>query len=368
LPRDFYEVLGVARDAPAQDVKKAYRKLAMQYHPDKNPDDPSAEEKFKEASAAYEVLSDDEKRKVYDQYGHDGLRGRGFEPNFTDMSDIFSAFADMFGFGDMFGQGGAGGRRGPRRGADLEVQLALDFMEAVTGVSKELTVHRSASCETCTGTGLKAGASPANCQVCGGRGEVVQQQGAFAIRTRCPACRGAGRSIAPGDRCGGCGGAGRVRKSDTLTVTVPAGVDTNMQLRLVGKGEAGDAGAPAGNLFVTIQVRPHELFKREGNHTLVKVPVPYPVMALGGDIVVPTVHGEETLKVPPGTASGEMFTLRGKGIERVNGHGARGDHHVQVVVDVPKKVGSEEEEILRRLAALQKSDVREKGFWGKLFG
>jgi len=365
VPRDFYEVLGVARDASAQEIKKAYRKLAMKHHPDRNPGDEAAEAKFKEASAAYEALSDAEKRKVYDQYGHEGLKGRGFDPNFTDIGDIFSHFGDMFG--DLFGGGGGGRRRGPRRGADLEVPVALDFMEAIEGATKEITVHRSAPCETCEGNGLKDGAEPTTCHVCKGRGQVVQQQGILAIRTTCPACRGAGQSVDPSDRCDDCHGNGRVRASDTLNVTVPAGVDNGMQLRLVGKGEAGDPGAPPGNLFVTIQVQPHSLFKRDGNDIYVKIPVPFPTMVLGGEINVPTVRGEEPLTVPKGTASGETFSLRGKGVDRVGGRGGRGSHHVQVVVDVPKTVTTEQEDLLRQLAELNGTDVRERGFWQKLF-
>lgn len=366
MERDFYEVLGVAKTATPQEIKKAYRKLAMQHHPDRNPGDAEAEAKFKEASAAYEVLSDESKRGIYDQYGHAGLRGRGFEPNFTDTGDIFSMFGDLFG--EMFGGGGRGrGRRGPRRGADLEVPVTIDFMEAISGVSKEITVARAAPCDTCDGGGLKAGASPATCSVCGGRGEVVQQQGILAIRTRCPACRGAGRSIAPGDRCDDCRGAGKVRQTDDLKVTIPAGVDTGMQLRLVGKGEAGEPGAPAGNLFVTINVRPHDVFKRDGFDTWAKVPVPYPTMVLGGEICVPTVRGEQSLKVPPGTPSGKKFTLRGEGVDRVGGRGGRGDHHLQLVVEVPESVSDEEETLLRSLAEQQGAGVREKGFWAKLF-
>jgi molecular chaperone DnaJ len=368
LARDYYEVLGVGREADAQEIKKAYRKLALKYHPDRNPDDPEAEAHFKEASEAYEVLTNDEKRQIYDRLGHDGLRGRGYEPNFTDASDIFSAFADIFGFGDMFGGRRGGRSRGPRRGADLEYPLRIDFLEAAHGCRKEIEVARHTHCESCEGTGLKGEAKPRTCQTCAGHGQVIQQQGFLQIRISCPACGGTGQVVSAEDRCDACEGSGRTRTSETLSVTVPAGVDTGMQLRLVGKGEVGDPGAPPGNLFVTIQVRPHEVFRREGAHTFVSVPVPYPVMVLGGEIRVPTVDGEEGMTVPAGTESGKVFTLPRRGVQRVNGRGPKGDHHVQVVVAVPKKISDEEEQLLRRLAELHDTQTQEKGFWRKLFG
>jgi molecular chaperone DnaJ len=368
VPRDYYEVLEIGRDADSAAIKKAYRKVALRDHPDRNPDDPEAEERFKEASEAYEVLSNDEKRQIYDRFGHEGLKGRGFEPHFTDSSDIFSAFADIFGFGDMFGGRGGGRRRGPRRGADLEYPLRIDFLEAAHGTKKEIEVSRHAHCGTCEGSGLKAGASRNTCQTCGGAGQVIQQQGFLQIRISCPTCSGVGNTVAPGDRCETCRGTGRQRASETLQVTIPAGVDTGMQLRLVGKGEVGDPGAPAGNLFVTIQVTPHEVFKRDGPHTYVSLPVPYPVMVLGGEITVPTIDGEETLNVPKGTSSGKVFTLNRRGVPRVNGRGPRGDHHVQVVVDVPTSVTEEESELLRQLAELHDTQIQEKGFWKWLFG
>lgn len=367
MARDYYEVLGVGREADAAEIKKAYRKLALQFHPDRNQGNPEAEAKFKEVSEAYEILSNAEKRQIYDRFGHEGLRGRGFEPNFTDMGDILSHFSEIFGFGDIFGFGGGGGRRGQRgsrRGADLEILLKLDFMEAVTGGPKDLQVTRNVHCDTCTGTGLKSGASPSTCSTCGGQGQVIQAQGFLRIRTVCPACQGAGTQISPSDRCPDCKGTGKQRHSENLQVNVPAGVDNGMQLRLVGKGESGDPGAPPGNLFVTIEVAPHELFKRDGAETYCQLPVPYPLMCLGGDITVPTVHGEETLHIPAGCESGKVFVLRQKGIDRVNGRGPRGDHHVQLVVDVPKKVSAEEEKLLRELAALQGKHVDERGgFW-----
>lgn len=369
MVRDYYEILGVARDADAKEIKKAYRKLALKYHPDKNPDDSEAEARFKEASEAYEVLSNDEKRQIYNRFGHEGLRGRGYEPNFTDANDAFSHFADIFG--SIFG-GGMGGmrgrRRGPRRGADLEYPLRISFLEAAHGTRQDIEIARGVHCETCGGSGLKPGASKSTCSTCGGHGQVVQQQGFLQIRIPCPTCGGQGTVVAPEDQCEACDGSGRQRHTESLEVTIPPGVDTGMQLRLVGKGEAGDPGAPPGNLFVTIQVEPHEVFKRDGPHTYVTLDVPYPVMVLGGDITVPTIDGEESLHVPSGTRSGKVFTMNRRGIPRVNGRGPRGDHHVQVVVDVPSKVTDEEEQLLRKLAELHDSEIQEKGFWKWLFG
>jgi molecular chaperone DnaJ len=367
VPRDYYELLGVGRDATAQEVKKAYRKLALKYHPDRNPDDPQAEDKFKEASEAYEVLSTPEKKQIYDVHGHAGLRNQGFEPNFTDMGDIFSQFADMFGFGDVFG-GNRGRRRGPRAGADLEYPLRIDFLEAAHGCEKEFEVHRHAHCDSCEGSGLKPGAKPVTCNTCGGAGQVIQQAGRMQIRMACPACRGQGKMVMPESNCDNCSGSGRTRVSEKLSVKIPAGIDTGMQLRLLHKGDIGEPGAPHGNLFVTIQVKPHEVFKRDGAHTYVSIPVPYPVMVLGGEITVPTVDGEQPLHVPGSTESGKVFTLSRQGMVRVNGRGPRGDHHVQVVVNVPKKVTEEEKELLRRLAELHDTQIQEKGFWQRLFG
>ncbi|MEZ4319387.1 MAG: molecular chaperone DnaJ [Myxococcota bacterium] len=365
MPRDYYEVLGVEKGSDAASIKKAYRKAALQYHPDRNPDDPDAEAKFKEVSEAYSVLSDDEKRRVYDQFGHDGLRGRGFDPNFTDLSDIFSAFGDLFGFG---GFGGRGGRRGPRPGADLEYPLRLEFMEAALGVEKTIEIPKHVHCGTCTGTGLKEGASKNTCSTCGGAGQVIQAQGFLRIRTTCPACRGQGQSVDAGDRCDTCKGSGRIRKTDTLQVKIPAGSYTGLQIRHPGRGEVGDPGAPTGDLYVTLDVKPHEVFKRDGADTYVSVPVPFPVMALGGTINVPTVHGEEELEVKRGTESGHVETLRGKGLDRLRARGSKGDHHVRLVVDVPTKLTDKQEELLRKLAETLEVGVREKGFWQKLFG
>lgn len=367
MARDYYEVLGLERDASIDTIKKAYKKAARQFHPDLNRDDPSAEAKFKEASEAYEVLRDDEKRRIYDQYGHDGLKGRGFDPGFTNVQDIFESLFGG-GFGDFFGGGGGGGRRGPRRGADLEYLLRIDFMEAVHGTTQEISVPRRIHCETCDGDGLKPGKAPAGCETCGGVGQVIQQQGFLRIRTACPACRGAGKVIDPADRCDDCGGSGKQRETSEMEISVPPGCYPGLKIRHPGKGEAGDPGAPPGDLYITIDVEPHEIFKRQDDDIYVSVPVPYPVMCLGGEITVPTVHGEESLMVKRGTASGFEVTMRNKGVPHVRNRNRRGDHHVRLVVDVPTKLSEEEEELLRKLAEHHDVGVQEKGFWQSIIG
>ncbi|MCK6506222.1 molecular chaperone DnaJ [Myxococcota bacterium] len=365
--RDYYEVLGVARDSTEADIKKAYRKLAMQYHPDRNPGDAEAEAKFKEVSEAYAVLSDAEKRGMYDRFGHAGLRGAGVDPGFHSAEEVFSQFSDLFG--DLFGFGGRrGGGRGPtlRRGADTEYALELEFLEAVHGVTREITVPRISLCTACVGSGAEPGTEPTTCTTCGGAGQVVQGHGFLRIRTACPTCGGRGKVVT--SPCKQCDGAGRTRQTDTLSVTVPAGVDNGLQLRLSGRGDEGDPGAPSGDLYVHIQVRPHERFRRNGADVLVEVPISYPQACLGASIKVPTVDGEEPLDVPAGTPSGKVFTLRGKGVTQLGRRGGRGDHHVQVVVAVPKKLSLEEEELIRKLAALQDARVSEKGFWKDFLG
>ncbi len=370
-PRDYYEILGVSRDADAQDIKKSYRKLAMKYHPDRNPDDPKAEAAFKEVSEAYSVLSDDEKRATYDRFGHQGLRGAGVDPGFASAEEIFSQFSDMFG--DLFGFGGAGGGRrgggrGPRlrRGADQEYALELDFLEAVHGCQKEITVARYGTCDECSGTGAEAGSKPEACGTCGGLGQVVQGHGFLRIRTACPHCGGRGQVVT--NPCDSCDGAGRTRVTDTLTVSVPAGVDNGLQLRLTGRGDSGDPGAPAGDLYVQIRVKPHEMFRRNGADVLIELPISYPQACLGGTLSVPTVDGDTPLELPRGTPSGKVFTLKGKGAPHLGRRGGRGDQHVQVVVAVPRTLSDEEEDLIRKLAELQDEKVSDKGFWRDILG
>ncbi len=365
MPRDYYEVLGVERSASPDEIKKAYKKAAKKYHPDISKE-PDAEDRFKEAAEAYDVLGNDDKRRIYDQYGHEGLNNRGMGADFThvNVQDIFESFFGG-GFADLFG--GGRGRRGPRPGADLEYPLGVTFMEAAHGVTKEITVPRRVSCGTCSGDGLKPGAKPSTCSTCGGAGQVISAQGFLRVRTTCPTCRGRGSFIAREDRCETCSGTGKVRETSEMEVRIPSGSYSGLQIRHTGAGESGEPGAPPGDLYVTLQVEPHELFKRDGADVYVTVEVPYTVMALGGDIVVPTVHGEEDLHVKRGTESGHVAVLRGKGVDHIRRRGARGDQHVRLVVDVPTKLSEEEEELLRKLAEVQGTGVQERGFWKNLF-
>ncbi len=373
-PRDYYEVLGVAKDADASTIKKSYRKLAMKFHPARNPDNPEAEAKFKEASEAYSVLSDDQKRATYDRFGHAGLRGAGHSPGFQNSDEIFSHFSDLFG--DLFGFGGGGGGRrgrgggGARGGADLQFRVQIDFLEAIHGVSKEIEVPRAVLCEPCNGGGAEPGSKPATCTTCGGVGEVIQSQMFLRIRTTCPTCRGRGTVIQT--PCKICSGQGRTRESSQLMVNIPAGVSTGLQLRLTGKGDQGDRGAPPGDLYVLLDVQEHDFFKRDGDDIFCTVPVSYPQACLGAKIKVPTVDGEEELDVGRGTPSGKVITLRGKGAPRLGGRRGKGDHHIQVVVAVPEKLAPEEEELIRKLAGMQDQSVVKKGFlrefWDSITG
>ncbi len=364
-PRDYYEVLGVPKDAPADDIKKAYRKLALQFHPDRNPDNPEAESKFKEASEAYQVLSDDEKRAVYDRYGHSGLRGTGSEQGFQSAEEVFSQFSDLFG--DLFGFGGQrrsqGGRR-IRRGEDQELRVRISFLEAVHGCQKEIEYDRQQRCDSCGGNGVQSGSRPETCNTCRGTGEVIQAQMFLRIRTVCPTCQGQGEIIR--NPCRSCTGSGRVRAREKLSVKVPAGIHEGLRIRLHGKGDDGDAGAPTGNLYVQVAVDEHELFRRDGNDIVCTIPVGYPRACLGGPIEVPTVdEAPETLELPKGTPSGKIFTLRGRGVPRLDGRG-RGDQLVQVVVAVPKHLTPREEELIRQLADAQDEKVKDKGFWSDI--
>ncbi len=363
-PRDYYEVLGVARDADDSTIKKAYRKLALKFHPDRNPDNPEAETKFKEASEAYSVLSDAQKRQTYDRFGHQGLRGGGpgGGAGFQSAEEIFSQFSDIFG--DFFGGGGGGGRRGGgrrvRRGADLQYGLDLEFLEAVHGVVKEIEYPVHNPCETCEGSGADPAHPPITCEMCHGAGEVVQAQMFLRIRTTCPRCRGAGKTIT--HPCGTCSGRGRVRTTEKLSVTVPPGVNSGLQLRLSNKGDVGDKGAPRGDLYVSLEVGEHEFFRRNGDDIECVVPITYPQACLGAEITVPTVDDDHTFTIPAGTPSGKTFTLRGLGAPRLGGRRGRGDQVVQVVVKVPTTMGTEEEELVRKLADISGGKVAEKGF------
>ncbi|HEY5611698.1 MAG TPA: molecular chaperone DnaJ [Thermoanaerobaculia bacterium] len=348
--RDYYEVLGVSRESSVDDIKKAYRKLALKHHPDKNPGDHEAEEKFKEAAEAYSVLSDAEKRARYDRYGHQGLGAQagGFDPSqFVDFSDILG---DLFGFGDLFG-GGAGRRRSnrPTRGADLRYDLHLAFEEAVFGKEVSIEIPRTVTCTKCKGSGAKPGTEPVPCSGCGGRGQIRFSQGFFAVARTCPQCGGVGKVIR--DPCADCGGAGRVREQRTLTVKVPPGVDEGTRLRVAGEGEAGGNGGPTGDLYVFIYVEEHARFVRRDYDIHVEEPISYTQAALGAEITTATLHGDETVKIPPGTQPEQIFRIRGKGVPFVDGSG-RGDHHVHVKLRVPTDLTAEQRELLEKLAEL----------------
>lgn len=360
--RDYYEVLGVSKGAEASEIKRAYRKKAMEFHPDRNPGDAEAEERFKEAAEAFEVLSDSEKRGLYDQFGHEGPRRAGFS-GFDGTEDVFAHFGDLFG--DLFGNLGFGGRRrgGPQRGHDLKVALTLDLEEVLESAEHEITVPRREECETCTGSGAAPGTSPESCQQCGGTGQVVHRQGFFTLQTTCPVCRGEGKMIR--NPCGDCGGTGTVQRESTLSVTVPAGIEDGQTLRVMGKGMPGAAGGPPGNLYVVVRVRPHEDFHREEFDLHSKVEVSMFQAALGTTITVSTLTGEAEVEIEPGTQPGDIIRRKGEGIPVLGGRGA-GDHNVHVMVGVPKKLDGATEESLREIAAALGEEVSEpkKGLFG----
>ena len=343
--RDYYEVLGVSRTASADEIKKAYRRLAMKHHPDRNKDDASAEGKFKEAKEAYDVLSDADKRATYDRFGHEGLRGASGGPG---GMGGFSAegFGDIFGdvFGDIFGGGRQRGGSQVFRGADLGYELRLDLEKAVSGDTVTIDVPTQVPCETCDGSGARKGTKPATCSTCGGAGQVRMQQGFFSIQQTCPACKGAGTTI--GDPCDDCHGRGRVRKTKTLSVKVPAGVDDGDRIRLSGEGEAGRNGGPPGDLYVEIRIKPHKLFERDGADLSTEVPISFATATLGGDVELPTLDGHVSLKIPAGTQSGKVFRLRGKGVTTVR-DARKGDLFAQVSVETPVNLSAEQKDILQ---------------------
>ena len=343
--RDYYEVLGVSRDVDAKELKKAYRKLAMKYHPDRNPDDKDADAKFKEATEAYEILGDQQKRAAYDQYGHAGVDpnagGGGFGGGGANFSDIFGdVFGDIFG-----GGGGRGGRGGPQRGSDLRYTMELSLEEAVRGIEKKIRVPTLTSCETCDGSGAKPGTSPKTCGTCGGAGQVRMQQGFFSVQQTCPTCRGQGTMIE--DPCNSCHGRGVKEETKTLSVKIPPGVDTGARIRLSGEGEAGAMGGPAGDLYVQVSVKEHELFHRDGRNLYCDVPISIVDAALGGELEVPTLDGRVKLKIPAETQSGKLFRLRGKGVTPVRG-GTAGDLLCRVQVETPVNLSNEQKDLLMK--------------------
>ncbi len=373
--RDYYEVLGVNRNASAEEIKKAYRKLAIKHHPDKNPDDAHAEERFKELSEAYEALADPQKRAAYDQFGHQAFApgagaGRGGGQYAGGFHDPFEIFREVFGgaagrgggsiFDDIFEQafGGGGrtqrGRGGPQRGDDLRYDLEIDFEEAAKGIEKEIGFNRLDACPACKGSGAAGNARAESCPTCHGQGQVAHSRGFFTVASTCPRCNGAGEIIK--NPCKSCNGEGRTQQQRKIKIRVPAGIDSGARLRSSGNGETGPRGGPAGDLYVVVHVRPNDVFLREGDDLLCEVPVHFTLAALGGEIEVPTLNGAARLKVPPGTQSGTVFRLRGKGMPNVHGHG-RGDQHVRVMVEVPSKLSRAARAKLEELAALANDDA-----------
>jgi molecular chaperone DnaJ len=343
--RDYYEVLGVEKNASPEDIKRAYKKLVAKYHPDRNPGNDEAVEKFKEASEAFDILGNDDMRARYDRFGHAGVQGAAGAHQFHDVQDIFDAFGDMFG--DLLGGGRRrGGSRG-RRGEHLRTAVTIDLTEAAVGCKRELKIRRKKVCETCSGSGAKPGTTPATCDYCGGHGQVVQSQGFFRIQTTCPACQGQGKIIR--EKCPDCRGTKFTSIEVRLEVKIPAGVDNEMQMRVPGEGDPGEGGGPSGDLFVDIRVKSHPLFQRDGRHLLCEVPITYSQAALGTDLDIPLLTGKHKLTIPAGTQPGEMFRLRGQGMPDVNG-GARGDLVARMQVEVPKKLTKKQEELLRELA------------------
>ena len=360
--RDYYEVLGVNRDASDDDLKKAYRRLAMKYHPDRNPDDADAESKFKEASEAYEILGDGEKRQAYDQFGHAGVDpsqggagGFGFEGNFGDI------FGDVFG--DIFGGGRSRGN-GRGRGSDLRYNLQLSLEQAVSGDTVEVRIPVLAECEECDGSGAAPGTSPQTCPECQGAGQIRVSQGFFSLQQTCPRCRGQGRVVT--DPCRSCNGAGRMEKRKTLSVKIPAGVDTGDRIRLTGEGEAGFSGGPPGDLYVQVEVVEHPIFVREGQHLYCEVPIQFTDAVLGGELEVPTLDGRVKLKIPAETQTGKVFRLRGKGVTQVRGGGV-GDLLCKVIVETPVNLTERQKELLREfkneLGDKKKHSPREKSWF-----
>lgn len=348
--RDYYEILSVTRTATEQEIKSAYRKLALQYHPDRNPGDAAAEERFKEAAEAYSVLADGEKRQKYDRFGHAAVNGAaagGFDPSvFTGFEDIFGNLGDVFGFGDIFG----GGRRrsGPQRGADLRYDLEISFEESARRVETAIQIPRLETCEECRGSGAEPGSKPTTCAQCHGRGQLRFQQGFFTVARTCGHCQGSGQTITR--PCQACRGAGRVQQDRKITVAIPAGIATGQKLRITGEGEAGPNGGPSGDLYVVIHVQDHEFFQRDGNDLHCEIPLGFPTLALGGAITIPLLDGEDALDIPEGTQSGATFRVRGKGMPDVGGRG-RGDLLVTVKVVTPKKLTRDQKALLGQLAA-----------------
>ena len=360
--KNYYSILGVSRDATEDEIKKSYRKIAMQYHPDKNPGNKEAEEKFKIASEAYEVLRDPEKRDIYDRYGIEGLKGTGFT-GFRGFEDIFSTFGDIFE--DFFGFGTTGRRRTRARpGADLRYDLKISFHEAAFGKEAEIEIPKNVPCEVCGGTGAKAGTYPTHCPNCKGTGQVTRSQGFFTISTTCAQCRGEGNIIP--HPCKECRGHGKVRKTRKIQIKIPPGVDTGSKIRIRGEGEEGEKGGPPGDLFVFIYVEAHDFFSREGDDIVCQIPISFPQAALGTEIEVPTLTGKRNLDIPKGIESGEILRIKGEGFPKARGYG-RGDQIVQIIVKTPNNLTKRQEEILREFEGLSKKKDKGEDSWKGFF-
>ena len=366
-PRDYYEVLGVSKSADADSIKKAYRKLAMQFHPDKNPGDAEAEEKFKEAAAAYEILSNPEKRSRYDQFGHRAF-AQGGGAGFGDMNDIFSNFGDIFE--DLFGMSG-GGSRGrsssrsrtePRRGADLRYLTEISLEEVLSGIEKDIEFETEQNCKECNGSGAKDGSKPATCHTCHGSGQVVRQQGFFTMASTCPTCQGQGSVIK--DPCKSCKGSGRSPQKRKIRVNIPPGVDSGTRLRVSGEGEGGYRGGPNGDLFVEIRVADHELFEREGDHLFAQIEVPYLLFLLGGEFAAPTLDAEKNIDIPRGARPGDKVKLSGQGLPNLRGS-RRGDLYYIIQPHFPEKLDKEEEKMLKEIAKIKEEKGGSGGFFSR---
>ena len=353
--RDYYDILGLDRKATDQEIKAAYRKFAFKYHPDRNPGSKEAEENFKEAAEAYEVLRDPQKRDIYDHYGHEGLQGTGFS-GFRGFEDIFSSFGDIFD--EFFGFGsGRRSRTASRKGADLRYDLSISFMEAAFGVEKEIEIEKLEDCSRCEATGCEPGTSPQDCRQCGGRGQISRSQGFFSIRTACPRCHGQGRVIP--SPCAACRGTGRVERPKKVSLKIPAGVDSGSRLRLTGEGESGMRGGPHGDLYVYLHVQDHEFFKRRNHDVICQVPISFVQAALGAEISVPTLNGDKTLHIQKGTQPGDVFRFKGEGIPSLRGHG-RGDQIIQVLVRTPTGLSKKQEALLEEFGKLESNKLTHK--------
>lgn len=365
---DYYRILEIERNASQEDIKKAYRKQALKYHPDRNPGDKQSEQRFKKAAEAYEILGDPEKKKQYDLYGREGLKG--FEVHgFTNFEDIFEHFSDIFGgglFEDFFGTRTRRQARTERRGPNLRVDIDLDLREVAAGTEKTIGLTRREYCDVCGGSGLRPGTSPATCSYCRGRGEIQQTQGFFVLRATCPRCGGHGKVIE--SPCNRCNGGGRVAKRTNITVQVPPGVEDGTRLRIAGQGESGENGAPRGDLYCDIHVKPHPIFKRQGNNILCELPISFTQAALGCEVDVPTLKGSVTkVKVPKGTQHGDILTVRGEGLPAMHGWG-KGDLLVQAVIEVPARLTARQEELLREFAEIERlhPSPKTKSFFQKM--